>query len=199
VAVTTDLGATWTDVTGDLPPQPVNAIAVDPLKDVGAAYHDWYIGTDTGVWLSTDGGASWLPADTSLPNARVADLEIAVHQRKLVAGTYGRGMWEMDLPAPTGVGEPAVALSRNLMLDPPSPNPVSDRTMLRWAARHEGPVTLEIFDVRGRRVMELEELPRGDGIIRTTPWFPDGRPAGVYFAVVRAGEERLSRKIVVTR
>ncbi len=85
------------------------------------------------------------------------------------------------------------------MLDPPMPNPVGDRTLLRYAAKHEGRVTLHIYDVAGRLVADLAELPRGDGVIRTTPWFPENAPSGVYFAVVRAGDQQVSRKIVVTK
>jgi hypothetical protein len=36
------------------------------------------------------------------------------------------------------------------MLDAPFPNPVSDRTLLRFAAKAKGRTTLDVFDVRGR-------------------------------------------------
>ncbi|MBZ0269917.1 T9SS type A sorting domain-containing protein [bacterium] len=196
VAMTTDYGVTWADVSGDLPSQPANAIAVDPDNT-----SDWYIGTDNAVWLTTNGGVNWLPCDTSLPNVEVHDLEIANGERKLVAGTYGRGMWEMDLDGGGGnaVGEPDVAAARNLMLDSPLPNPAQGRTTLRWAAHFDGAVTLEIYDVQGRRVESLQTLSRGDGIIRTTQWNAEQRPAGVYFAVVSAGDQRISRKVILTK
>lgn len=195
VARTTDFGATWTDVTGDLPAQPVNVVLVDP-----AIPADWYIGTDTGVWRSTNGGANWLPYDDGLPNVVVQDLEIRDSSRKLVAGTYGRGAWEVELDG-AGVGVPVVAAagSRNLMLDPPFPNPVSDGARLRFAARHDGPVRLSIVDVRGRRIATVATLAHGDGLIREALWHTDGARAGVYFAVVEAGSERRARKILVTR
>ena len=85
------------------------------------------------------------------------------------------------------------------MLDRPAPNPVRDRTLLRWAAKSGGPVSLDVYDVTGRHVMNLAEIGQGDGIIRETPWFADDIPAGVYFVVVRAGGERLSRKVVVAK
>jgi hypothetical protein len=194
VAYTTDLGSTWSDVTGDLPPQPVNAVVVDPDRP-----EDWYVGTDVGVWKSTDGGVTWLPFGEDIPNTVIVDLEIQRSERKLVAGTHGRGAWEADIPlSGTGVDVAEVA-PRNLMLDRPAPNPARDRTLLRFAARADGPVSLAVYDVRGRLVNDLVELPTGDGIVRTTPWFPDDAPSGVYFAVLRAGGERISRKIVVTR
>jgi hypothetical protein len=198
VAMTTDLGASWVDVSGDFPSQPVNAIAVDPLIPT-----HWFIGTDIAVWMSDDGGTSWTPFANNLPNAVVADLEIQVSQRKLVAGTYGRGAWEIDITPPLRAapeaGPVATRPAANLMLDPPAPNPVSERTILRYAAKHVGAVTLDIYDVRGRRVHSLAQHSDGDGIIRTTPWFPDDVPSGVYFAVLQAGSARKTQKLIVTR
>lgn len=192
---TTDQGATWQNVTGNLFSQPVNAIAVDPSNP-----SDWYIGTDVGVFWSPNGGTNWIPFEDGFPNTVVVDLEIQNVQRKLVAGTHGRGAWEIDIPPPDPTSaSPDVAASRHLMLDPPTPNPARDRTLLRWAARHEGRVALEVFDVAGRRVAALAEVSRGDGIVRTTPWLTDDVPSGVYFAVLTAGEAQKTRKLVVAR
>jgi photosystem II stability/assembly factor-like uncharacterized protein len=196
IAITIDQGATWQDVTGDFPTQPVNAIVVDPLDT-----DYWYIGTDVGVWVSTNGGVNWFPFEAGLPNAVVYDLEIQRSARKLVAGTHGRGAWEVALPPPNSnrVGEVAAAPSLNLMLDPPFPNPVADRTWLRYAARHAGRVTLDVYDVRGRLVSHLAVHSGGDGVIRAVPWVTEDVPSGIYFAVLTAGKEDQARKIVVTR
>ena len=85
------------------------------------------------------------------------------------------------------------------MFDPPTPNPVSRETMLRYAAKHAGEVTLTVYDVAGRQVSQPVRAPVGDGIVRMVPWFADAVPSGVYFAVLRAGSEQLSRKIVVAK
>jgi hypothetical protein len=191
---TTDLGATWVDVSGDFSGQPVNAIAVDPSNPT-----HWYIGTDVGVWASVSGGTNWVPFETGFPNAVVVDLEIRDADRKLVAGTHGRGAWEVDIPPTATSAEVAVEASRNLMLDEPQPNPVADRTLLRYAAKSQAQVSLRIYDVQGRLVSDLVDAGPADGIIRTTPWFTDDVPSGVYFAVLQVGEERKSRKITVLR
>jgi hypothetical protein len=197
VVLTTDAGASWEDVTGDFPDEPVNAIVVDPQSPT-----HWYIGTDVGVWASTNGGTNWIPYEVALPNAVVVDLEIRDSARKLVAGTHGRGAWEVDITPPLSTEAGAIAVAPaalDLMLDPPLPNPVRGRAHLRFAAKHQGAVTLDIYDVRGRLVSRVAELPRGDGIIRVTSWLTDDVANGVYFAVLRAGEERVSRKLVVAK
>ena len=196
IAMTTDYGLTWTDVTGDLPMHPVNTMVIDP-----DAPYAWYIGTDMGVWTSINGGANWTPFDTGLPNAFISDLEIRRDTRKLAAGTYGRGMWESDLAAiSTGVQTAgSVGSSLNLMLDPPFPNPVADKTVFRFAARHDGPVSLDIYDVRGRLVDHLADASHGDGYIRNITWSADQLSSGVYFLRLSAGNQAKVRRVVITK
>ena len=192
---TTDLGNTWQDHSGDFPGQPVNAIAVNPSDP-----SEWYIGTDVSVWKSTNEGVNWLPFGGGLPNVVVLDLEIQDELQKLVAGTHGRGAWEMDL-VDTGTGVDVVAGSSpsNILFDRPFPNPVRDQAVFRYAAKHEGRVTLRVYDIQGRLITDLAEYSRGDGIIRTTSWLTDDVPSGVYFAVLATPSERVSRKVVVAR
>jgi photosystem II stability/assembly factor-like uncharacterized protein len=194
VAYSPDLGATWQNVTGDFPPQPIRAAAVDPL-----APDDWFIGTDTGVWYSGDGGQHWLPYGNGLPVVVITDLEINAQARKLVAGTYGRGAWEIELADPTAVGEQGpLAGASGLLLDPPYPNPAREGALLRFASRLPMGGTLTVYDVQGRPVAPATPV-RGDGIIRTLRWAPADLPSGVYFAVLEAGELRVSRKLILTR
>lgn len=194
VAMTTDLGGHWSNVTGDLPPQPVNCMAVDPRSP-----SDWYIGTDVAVWKSTDGGATWLPFADGMPNVFISDLEIRDNARKLVAGTYGRGAWETDIAGgAAGVAE-SVRAPHNLMLDPPSPNPARGSTVLRFAGRHEGNLELAVYDVVGRLVQGFGVAARGDGVIRSATWNTEGVTPGAYFVVLRAGDEKLTRKVVVAK
>ena len=83
------------------------------------------------------------------------------------------------------------------MLDRPYPNPARGQVLLRWASKRSGQVSLNVYDVTGRLVSPVASRPAGDGIVRNTTWHLDDVPAGVYFAVVESGGERLSRKIVV--
>ena len=194
VAVSHDYGYTWLDATGDLPAHPTHCIAVDPLRP-----NDWYIGTETGVWYSNNAGANWTPHGDGLPHVQVLDLEINGAGRKLVAGTYGRGAWEINLPEPTSVGDQGwSAASRRLMLDAPYPNPVAGSTTLRFASRAGASTSLSIFDARGRLIERVATVP-GDGIIRTVDWRPVDLASGVYMAVLQSGEERVSQKLILSR
>ncbi|NUP50059.1 MAG: glycosyl hydrolase, partial [Catenulispora sp.] len=95
VLKTTNGGTTWQDVSGNLPNAPVNVIALDPRNT-----SVWYVGTDVGVFSTSDGGASWTPVGSALPLVSVADLQTAVSGASLVltAGTYGLGVYQITLP-----------------------------------------------------------------------------------------------------
>ena len=89
VLKTTDGGATWSSITGDLPQAPTNDIVV-----VGSAL---YVGTDVGVFLSTNGGATWVTAGEDLPNVPVTDLEYRAASHSIYAATFGRGIYALPL------------------------------------------------------------------------------------------------------
>lgn len=91
---TIDAGATWTNVSANLPDGPVNAVALRP--DVP---NEVYVGTDVGVFVSQDGGASWVKMNNGLPNAGVAALAVNGTTNLLAAATYGRSVWTTPLAA----------------------------------------------------------------------------------------------------
>ena len=90
---TTDFGNSWNNITGNLPAIPVNDLVIDP--DVPDTI---YIGTDIGVKVTTDGGATWTTLGNGLPNVAVASLSLTRAARVLRAGSHGRGVWEIAIP-----------------------------------------------------------------------------------------------------
>ncbi len=83
---TTDAGDTWTDITSDLPEIPFHSIVVQP----GVSEH-LYVGSELGVFMSRDTGASWVHMDTpGFANTVVEALEFQ-DDNTLYAFTHGRG------------------------------------------------------------------------------------------------------------
>lgn len=194
VVRTIDSGATWQDVTGDFPDLPANTLLVDPQDP-----ERWIVGSDAGVWTSTDGGITWLPLGTGLANVVVTDLEMNLGSRKLVAGTFGRGAWEIDLPLNPVSTPPRGPSSEHLMLDAPRPNPASGEALFRFAARGVGGASLQVFDSRGRLVSRVVSRAATDGVVRVARWDTRSVPPGTYFAVLSTAEERSTRRVTVVR
>jgi photosystem II stability/assembly factor-like uncharacterized protein len=93
---TTNFGATWTDISSDLPDAPVNEIIVDPTQT-----STLYVGTDVGVFVSRDTGGSWAPLGHGLPDgAVVTDMTfLPGPPATLLAATYGRSIFSLELPS----------------------------------------------------------------------------------------------------
>lgn len=93
---TTNGGQSWTDISGNLPNLPTNTIALDSRATPATLY----VGTDDGVYASTDLGATWSRFRSGLPNAQVIELKLNTTLNILAAATHGRGVWEILLTAP---------------------------------------------------------------------------------------------------
>jgi len=87
---TTDFGASWADLTGNLPQAPVN----DVVLGAGAAL---YVATDQAVFVSPAGDGQWLRLGTGLPVVPVDDIEYDASHRRLVAATFGRGFYQLTV------------------------------------------------------------------------------------------------------
>ncbi|HEU5116368.1 MAG TPA: hypothetical protein VFT74_06775, partial [Isosphaeraceae bacterium] len=87
---TTDGGLTWTNLTGDLPDVPVDSV-LQVKQPTGEDV--LVVGTDSGAFLSYNGGTNWGRLKTGLPNAQVVQLRYDVVDDILFAGTHGRGMF----------------------------------------------------------------------------------------------------------
>ena len=86
----TDYGRTWTRMVNGLREnEPVRVVREDPVRR-----NLLYAGTETGLYLSYDGGAQWRAFPAAFPVVPVTDLE--VHDADLVAATEGRAFWILD-------------------------------------------------------------------------------------------------------
>jgi hypothetical protein len=82
---------TWSNAAAGLPDVPINGFAVDPINS-----NIIYAGSDIGVFISTNGGASWNPFGTGLPRVAVFDMSFQNANRILKIATHGRGAWEIQ-------------------------------------------------------------------------------------------------------
>ena len=100
-----DRGKTWADIssvnvkdatgaryTAGIPGGPINVVREDPENpDI------LYVGTDVGVYVSTDGATTWQALANGLPSTFVHDLIIHPRDDIMVIATHGRGMYAMDV------------------------------------------------------------------------------------------------------
>ena len=89
-----DGGTSWNNISGTLPNVPANTIVLNELDSLETLY----LGTDLGVFIKDSTASDWNNFNNnSLPNVIVSELEIQYPSNKLIAATYGRGFWSIDL------------------------------------------------------------------------------------------------------
>jgi photosystem II stability/assembly factor-like uncharacterized protein len=115
---TTDFGQTWTSLVGAdparrLPNVPVYVVKYDPVTPTTV-----YAGTEVGVYITVDDGATWSRMGEGFPIVPVRDMYIAKNQEFIRVATYGRGFWEIYPSAGANRGVAGNGdYDRNLRLD----------------------------------------------------------------------------------
>jgi hypothetical protein len=87
---TTDSGKSWSRIVEGIDPEAwTRVVREDPVRrDL------LYLGTETGFYLSFDGGKRWQRFQLNLPVTPITDLK--VQREDLVASTAGRSFWILD-------------------------------------------------------------------------------------------------------
>ncbi len=90
--VTHDYGKTWAKIVSGLPAnQYVRTIRPD-LRNANLLF----AGTENGLWVSFDAGASWQDFRMNLPVVSVRDIHVQPQFDDLVIATHGRDVWILD-------------------------------------------------------------------------------------------------------
>jgi photosystem II stability/assembly factor-like uncharacterized protein len=88
-----DGGTSWNRDSKALPSVSHNAVVFNTDEPEYV-----FVANDVGVWASPDRGAQWYDITGNLPNVMVADLVYhAGSGPTLTAGTYGRGLWRLNV------------------------------------------------------------------------------------------------------
>jgi hypothetical protein len=88
----TDRGRTFTSIAANLPDR----------HDVWSVIQDHvngdllFAGTEFGLFVSVDGGASWAQLKGGLPTIQIRDMTVQKRENDLVLGTFGRGFYILD-------------------------------------------------------------------------------------------------------
>ena len=95
---TDDYGETWTAITNGVGAADFARAIREDIKQPKLLY----LGTEHGIYVSFDDGATWESLRQNLPDTPVHD--IVVEERDLVIATHGRGFYVMDHIAPLRQG-----------------------------------------------------------------------------------------------
>ncbi|HXW17123.1 MAG TPA: hypothetical protein VEJ39_02390, partial [Candidatus Acidoferrales bacterium] len=194
---TRDFGKTWQLAVSGIPEGSfLNCVREDPVRK-GLLYAC----SETGVYVSFDGGDHWQSLQLNMPTTSVRDL--VVHGDDLVIATFGRSFWILDgigplrqidsvttekslwlaKPALTYRMRPGNDESTPVPTDEPLADNPPDGAVIDYYLKDnpQGPIQLEIFDARGslvRRFSSDDELHKTnpDDVQYTMNWVHDPKP-----------------------
>ncbi|MDR3609329.1 MAG: T9SS type A sorting domain-containing protein [Ignavibacteriaceae bacterium] len=141
---TTDGGATWSNISGNLPDSPANTLYIH-YKGSDPAYY--FVGTDVGIFYSTDDGISWTESNDGLPNCVMMYLDYQPLSNTLRVGTHGRGVYEAYIDAVTPVELSSFAATTS-----------SNKVILNWNTATE--TNNKGFEVQ-RKLKNMDWAPVG--------------------------------------
>ncbi len=174
---TTDYGKTWHQINDGIPAGAfTRVIREDPNKrDL------LYAGTETGIYVSFNGGAHWHSLQLNLPLTPIADLAIQKREHELVAATHGRAFWILDdtqllAQLTDGMANEDVhlfapkhayrgAFGRGFIPGLSGPanvgsNPPNGASVYYWLKnKPQGEVTIEFLDASGKVVKKFSSKP----------------------------------------
>jgi photosystem II stability/assembly factor-like uncharacterized protein len=88
----TNAGASWADISSNLPDVPANSMQVHPQKP-----NLLFLGTDVGVFLSENGGQTWQPCTNNFPTVQVTAIFLHANSNRVYAATHGRGAFSAEI------------------------------------------------------------------------------------------------------
>ena len=162
---TTDYGATWTSITNGIPATEFTRVVREDPERAGLLY----AGTERGVWISFDDGATWQSLRRNLPIVPIHDL--AIKEGDLIAATHGRSFWILDDLSALRQLNPSITRSAVYLFKPrkvyragfgggggtgaagghpTGANPASGGVVYYWLSQPGQVVTLDFLDAQGK-------------------------------------------------
>jgi photosystem II stability/assembly factor-like uncharacterized protein len=164
---TKDYGKTWTQITTGIDPTHFTRVLRADPKRQGLLY----AGTETGMYISFNDGASWQPFQLNLPIVPITDLTIK--ENNLIVATQGRSLWIMDDLTPLHQLSDKVAAGQSYLFQPAQSYRMDggQAPNVRGAGtNHPGGVLVHYFlkeKPDSAQVMKLEFLEPGGTVIQT--------------------------------
>lgn len=200
-------GATWDAVGGNLEGQPDGGGAGPSIRCVkivrplnGAPL--FLAGTSVGLFSTEVLAGSqtvWQhEGATVMGNVMVEALDVRNSDGRIVAATYGNGVFASTAEVLSDAG--GISAPESALLEQNYPNPVRDRTGIAFRLPAPAPVTLTLYNALGNRIATIAEgtFPAGYHTVEL-----DARernlPSGTYFYRLQAGAFVQTRTMTITR
>lgn len=145
-----------------------------------------------GFYVSTDNGLSWVNKSAGINIVT----SLSISNNYFFVGTDGGGVLRRPINELLGIEKISGTIPENYILNQNFPNPFNPTTKIRFQISKSVDVSLEVYDVLGRKISTLlsENLKPGE---YETEWNGNEFPNGVYFYRLTADEKIIETKKMV--
>ena len=195
-----DSGATWTDVSGNLEEHP-DGTGNGPSVTWAHIYNDgssvkYYVGTSIGLF-STDAldgvNTVWAQEGAStIGNVVINMITSRTFDGTIVVATHGNGMYSNKIFTPSAVKE----VAKDDFKVTAYPNPFTNSVTIEANNAASGTIELEVFDLSGRMVLKLKERNTSKLVWDGNDFANNSAPAGAYILKLSTSGKAVVKKIV---
>ena len=154
------------------------------------------------MYVSFDTGQSWHVLGEGLPIVTIGDIKIHPTENFLVAGTYGRSMYKIDLNLLTDVNSEQPQIANGFSLSQNYPNPFNPNTKIRYIIGSTQFVQLKVYDIAGNEIAILvnNDQPAGEYEVNFSATSGvSSLSSGVYFYKLSVGNYSETKKMLVLK
>jgi len=146
-----------------------------------------YVGTSLGVFYKDDSMGSWATFDDNLPHVSVTDLEINLVDLKIIAGTYGRGAWQCNIPSEGSLANDPFEMENIGVY----PNPTKGIFNVSMGAIP--PKTILVYDLIGKIVCTKTEFQSNQSTVLLDLSTASN---GIYFVKIISENKSVTKRII---
>lgn len=182
---TVNYGATWTNYSTGLPNVPANCIIYQ-----NGSNERLFVANDLGVYYRDASMNNWQIFGIDLPSTLANDLKIHQSTAKLRVGTFGRGIWEVDLCPQQNLGAENLVQDHLLMI---YPNPGAGSFVIKNKGIQ--PIeALSVYGLDGKKINIQEKIEH-----EFSRRIDIEGEAGVYLLQVQQGGTVQTYKLLLNR
>jgi photosystem II stability/assembly factor-like uncharacterized protein len=192
-------GATMVKTTdGGLTFTPVTVLGTGTISGIEGSGNDYWYVRGTGIFRSTDVGATWTQVHTQ--TAAQNDISLVTDGNGCMVGWSAgtTGTISKMTGVPVGISDPTNQIPSTYKLEQNYPNPFNPTTNITFALPVAGNVELKVYDLLGREVTTLVNTFVNAGT-HVIPFDASSLASGVYMYKINSGSFTDSKKMVLIK
>jgi len=168
------------------------------ISGIQGSGNDFWYTRGTGIFRSTDNGATWVQSHTH--TAAQNDISLVTDGNGCMTGWScgATGTIAKMTGMPVAINEPTTQIPTAYKMEQNYPNPFNPTTNITFALPKSGIVTLKVYDVLGKEVASLVNSFTNAGT-HIVPFDASALSSGVYIYKITTGDFTDSKKMVLIK